>query len=144
MRKKIQGPGGPACHLLHGSVHASFKPCGCRDFQICQELGIVARDSNADQALVPLGLGQLNVLDGATQCGGQLLGHLVIGQQLWSQHAVVAVVRLRVGDGPECDRGDVNGAHEGNLPLAAGRVDLALISNDIARSLIGEVFCGLN
>ncbi|KFY32061.1 hypothetical protein V493_00549 [Pseudogymnoascus sp. VKM F-4281 (FW-2241)] len=92
MRKKIQGPGGPACHLLHGSVHASFKPCGCRDFQ----------------------------------------------------HAVVAVVRLGVGDGPECDRGDINGAHEGNLPLATGRVDLALISNDSAQGLIREVFWTLS
>jgi hypothetical protein len=57
---------------------------------------------------------------------------------------VVAVVRLGVGDGPECDRGDINGAHEGNFSLAAGRVDLALISNDSAQGLLGEIFCWLN
>jgi hypothetical protein len=57
------------------------------------------------------------------------LAYLIVGQQLWTEDAVVAVVWLLVGKGAICNSGDIIRTDERNLAICTGRIDLALVSD---------------
>lgn len=69
----------------------------------------------------------------------ELLPYLIICQQLRAQDSIVRIVGVLVGERAKCNGCDIRRADKWDLAIIAGRVYLALISDNESLRLLGKI-----